>query len=149
MKGAFSQYGGATTVSGTLASAIVGDYGGAMAYKSALTSGSTTTSLRLQGGVTLEFDAAVSSSQTVLFQDATDILNLGTPSSFGGTIAGLANGDAIDLLNQTATSLSFSAGVLTVMNGGSQVAALHMSGAYTSASFTLAVDNHGGSMILA
>ncbi len=113
-----------------------------------MTSSSTTTALSLADDSVLEFTSGVSSSQTVTFDDTTDTLDLTSPGTFLGTLKGFADGDAIDLLNQTATSLSYSGGVLDVFDGGTQIAALHFSGSYSSSSFVLASDNHGGTLIL-
>ena len=92
--------------------------------------------------------AAVSSSQTVKFEDASDYLALTSPGSFAGLISGFADGDTIDLVNQAATSLSYSSGVLDVFNGMTEIAALSFSGSYSPSSFILSSDGRGGNEIL-
>ena len=142
----YTQYGGATTVNGALNSSTVNDRGGSITFNSALTSASATTSLTMQNGAALEFNAAVSSSQTVTFQDPTGTLYLGSGATggFDGTIGGFVAGDEIDLIQQSATSLSYSGGMLDVFNGSTQIAALHLTGSYSTSSFTLAGDGNFG-----
>jgi hypothetical protein len=59
------------------------------------------------------------------------------------TITGFATGDTIDVNGITADGKSYAAGVLTLTNGGVAVGTLAISGAYTSASFTLASTGSG------
>ena len=143
----YDQLAGTTTVAGTLA-AKVNDEGGVIDFTSALTSSTSTGLITISNGATLEFGAGVDSSHGVDFADATDKLELGSAGSFDGDIKGFADGDIIDLLNQAATSLTYSSNTLDVLNGGTQVAALHFTGSYSQSSFTLVGDGHGGSAIL-
>jgi hypothetical protein len=85
--------------------------------------------------------------QTVDFLAGTGRLDLQAASSFDGAIAGFRVGDRIDLVDTPADSLAFRQGVLTVRDGGSRVASLHFAGSYSTASFVLSSDHHGGSLI--
>ena len=141
----YTQNGGSTTVNGTIASTTVADHNGYVTYNDALTSTSQTTSLQLLNGAQLQFNAAVSASQTVTFQDATDVLYLTNASTFKGNVAGFVAGDTISLLGQAATSLAYSGGVLTVLDNSTTVASFHLTGgSYTTSSFNLVGDNNGG-----
>jgi hypothetical protein len=72
---------------------------------------------------------------------------LDDPAAFTGTISGFASGDILDLTATAATGVSYSSGVLTVLNGDATVATLNLAGSYTSADFTLASDGLGGTDI--
>ncbi len=144
----YVQDGGTTTINGVLEFKNVSDLGGTMTFNSQLTSSSTVTSIALGDDAILSFTSGVSSTQSVTFDDPTDTLDLSSPGTFLGVLHGFADGDAIDLVNQTATSLSYSGGVLDVFNGGAQIAALSFSGSYSTSSFELASDNNGGTLIL-
>jgi hypothetical protein len=74
-------------------------------------------------------------------------VTLDNPAAFTGTISGFAKGDFIDLTGTAATGVSYSGGVLTVLNGSSVVVTLNLAGPYTSADFTLSPDGHGGTDI--
>ncbi len=150
---AYTQDGGSTTVNGALSAASVNVRGGGTSgnffvYNSALTSSSVTKSVTLAASGYLTFNAAVSSSQTVTFEDASDTMFLGDAAGFAGLIKGFTDGDAIDLVNTAATNLTYASGVLDVFNGATQIAALHLSGAYTQANFSLVTDSRGGMEIL-
>ena len=75
-------------------------------------------------GATLDFGSSVAGTQAVTFAEGTTgLLQLGLAQSFAGTVAGLASGDAIDLLDfQFATNPTIS-GVAAIMQTGSQVGA--------------------------
>jgi hypothetical protein len=75
------------------------------------------------------------------------LLDLADPSAFAGTLAGFGGADHIDLLETAANSLSYAGGVLTVEESGATIARLHVSGAYTTNSFSLGSDGAGGSLI--
>jgi hypothetical protein len=79
-------------------------------------------------------------------------LELGAAGSFAGTIIGFSGSDAIDVLNTAVTGLSYSgtstSGTLTVSGSGGTIAELKFSGDYTTASFALASDGHGGTDII-
>ena len=55
-------------------------------------------------------------------------VTLDNPAAFTGTISGFAKGDFIDLTGMAATGVSYSGGVLTVLNGSSVVATLNLAG---------------------
>ena len=75
-------------------------------------------------GGTLDFGNSVVATQAVTFsQGTTGLLQLGLAQSFAGTVAGLASGDAIDLLDfQFATNPTIS-GVTAILQNGSPVGA--------------------------
>jgi hypothetical protein len=102
---------------------------------------------------TLEFDATVSASQTITFEDATGTLALGDPADFHGVISGLVEGDTVKLLgiaagdqgDWTATPGSYSGGTTTVTvydPHGSPEATLALSGDYSRNTFTATVDGN-------
>jgi hypothetical protein len=147
---AYTQYDGSTTVNGTLAAKTVNDYGGSVTFNAALTATSATTSLTMQNGAILQFYNSVSSSQTVTFRDASDILQLYDPTQFSGNVAGFVGGDAIDLMHQSAAaSLSYSGGILSVLDSGNNVLESFKlgGGSYTTSSFSLVDDLQGGKLI--
>ena len=74
-------------------------------------------------------------------------LALHTPGTFAGHISDFKGSDLIDLVRTAATSESFSGGVLTVLDGSTTVANLHFNGSYSTSSFSLASDLHGGTLI--
>jgi hypothetical protein len=74
-------------------------------------------------------------------------LEFHTPGTFAGHISGFGGADLIDLLSTPATSASFSSGVLTVLDGSTAVAHLNFNGSYSTSSFSLASDLHGGTLI--
>jgi hypothetical protein len=85
--------------------------------------------------------------QVVDFLASTGLVDLNHPLSFYGSIEGFRAGDKIDLTKPTgfqATGYNFSSGVLTIIDNGSTVAALHFLGNYTTADFALSSDGHGG-----
>jgi hypothetical protein len=107
--------------------------------------GDGTIGLGAAGTLTLQDGA--SSGQVVNFLAGAGLLDLINPTYFGGAIAGFAGSAAIDLVNAAETSYTYSDGELIVKNGAAIVAALHFDGTYTQADFTLAGDNHGGTLI--
>jgi hypothetical protein len=50
-------------------------------------------------------------------------------------------------LSTPATSASFSSGVLTVLDGSTAVVHLNFNGSYSTSSFSLVSDLHGGTLI--
>ncbi len=64
-----------------------------------------------------------------------------------GTISGFAKGDVIDLINTAATSVTYSSGKLTVLNGSTTVTVLNLAGSYTTSEFDLSSDGHSGTDI--
>ena len=153
--GAFTQAGGSTTVTGLLAASTINDNDGLLDYRSPIGSG-LLGALMIGPQGTAEFDAALSSGNTATFSaSAGGTLALGNSSAsagFGGTIAGFSAGDAIDLLGQGITGLAYSgsasSGALTVTGATGTIATLGFNGSYTTSSFALASDGHGGSQIL-
>jgi hypothetical protein len=91
--------------------------------------------------------AGAGMGQTADFAAGTGALDLTMPLSFDGLIEGFGASDQIDLVNTQETSYSFGNGVLTVENGSATVASLRFSGSYTTGSFTLMGDGHGGTVI--
>lgn len=96
---------------------------------------------------TLSLLAGSSAGQTVDFLAGTGLMDLTQAISFDGYIDGFGAGDQIDLVNTAETSFHYAAGVLTVKDGTASVASLHFTGSYTTGSFTLMGDHHGGTLI--
>jgi hypothetical protein len=95
-----------------------------------------------------ELAGGAAATQTVSFQQpGGGELDLAKPTTFLGTIANFGTLDKIDLLSAPATSLSFAAGKLTVLDGSTKVATLAFSGSYQTANFALGSDSNGGSLI--
>jgi len=145
---------GATENSGT-----IGVTEGRMTFIGALTGTGTSNTLDIgnAGSVTLDNGATIGTMVDFLARSPglTGLLDLQKPLSFLGTIGGFGFGssdDQIDLLNTIATAVSYhgnasgSGGVLDVMNG-TTVAKLHFAGFYSTASFSLSSDGHGGTLI--
>jgi hypothetical protein len=144
----FTQAGGSTTVTGSLVASTIDANDGVLDFKTAITGGDGVGALKIGDLGTLEFDAAVDSTHTAAFTAADGTLALGDAGAFSGRIAGFTGYDAIDLIGQAITGLSFSGGRLTVSLSGGGTENLAFSGSYTTASFTFASDGHGGSNIL-
>jgi hypothetical protein len=148
----FTQSGGSTTVEGSLVAGAINANAGKMDFKSQVTSSDGAFNIGSLG--TLEFDAAVGSSNVITFTPNTGgTLALLDPGAFSGTIEGFAGTDAIDRLLQGITSLAYSgsttSGVLTVFGStGTTIAELSFAGDYTGSSFSFASDGHGGEKIL-
>jgi hypothetical protein len=104
-------------------------------------------------GATLELAAADSS--TVTFQGPTGTLRLDHSSTFSGNIlnftgsGSLAGSDQIDLadIQYSSAHYSFAKGVLTVSDGSGDTAKLSFNGSYTLASFKIASDGSGGTVV--
>jgi len=109
---------------------------------------SGTGTLDISGGGTLTLGGGSDSGQTVDFMASAGLLALAVPKSFNGTIGGFGTGDTVDLLKTAANHVKFAGGVLSVTNGTTSVASLHLSGPYTTANFALHTDHHGGTLIL-
>ena len=120
--------------------------GAALVVSTACLGGTGSVCISAAGG-TLELLQGAVASQSVGFLGAAGLLELGTPAAFQGVIAGFTNGDQVDLLKTPETGFSFAGGALTVQNGTTVVATLAFTGALTSASFNLAADGHGGTLI--
>jgi hypothetical protein len=102
-------------------------------------------------GQTLELPSAFTGE--LGFAGPTGTLQLDQSSSFHGTVAGFAGQDRIDLADiafGNQTSFAYQAGgaggTLSVSDGV-HTASLALLGQYTAASFALAADGHGGTMI--
>ena len=104
-------------------------------------------------GATLELEAADSASVT--FQGHTGTLRLDHSSTFSSEIfnftgnGSLSGSDQIDLKDVKYNSVkdSYANGVLTVTDGGGDVARLSFNGSYTLANFDLASDGLGGTTV--
>ena len=76
-------------------------------------------------------------------------MELSAPTLFAGNVAGFVAGDVIELMNQSAAaSVSYSGGVLSVLDSGSHVLEAFKlgGGAYTTSSFTL-TDGASGKLL--
>ena len=88
----------------------------------------------------LQGPAAAANSIAVAFEGTGDVLTissavLDSSQNFAPVISGLNASDAIDLQGMTATSASYNNGLLTLLNGVTPVAYLHLSGNYAGAAF--------------
>jgi hypothetical protein len=86
----------------------------------------------------------VNFASVVLDPGAAWTVTLDDPAAFTGTISGFASRDIIDLTGRAATNVTYSSGVLTVLNGDATVATLNLAGSYTSADFSLSPDGLSG-----
>ena len=141
---AYTQTGGTTTVTGTLAAATINVNGGLLDFTAALSPGSGTGDINIGGNGTVEFGAAVDAGHKVTFTSAAGTLELGAPNQFTPTIYGFSDGDTIDFLHTAVTAVSYANGVLTAMNGGTTVATINLSGPYFTSDFATSTDNNGG-----
>ncbi len=101
------------------------------------------------------FEIASASEDAVTFGGATGTLQLDQSQSFVGTVAGFGNQDRIDFgdiaygadttLEYTANS-SNTLGVLN-LSDGVHTASITLLGQYSAASFAIASDGHGGTML--
>lgn len=137
---------GAGTISAVTAvnNGLIVASGGTLTLESSL---SGTGAVHIVSSGTFDLTGAAVASQTIQFGSGVDALLLGDAAKVAAHITDFASGDAIDLLADPATRLSYSPGALTVLNGTTQVAKLAIKGAYNGAGFTLASDGHGGSLI--
>ena len=149
---AFTQTGGSTTVTGSLLAGTIKANGGVLDFENAITGGDGVGALDIGALGTLEFDAAVDATHGVHFGTAGGTLELGDAGDFHGKVSHFAVSDAIDLLGQGITGLTYSgsktSGVLTVTGSGGTIAQLSFAGDYTTSSFKFAPDGHNGSDIL-
>jgi hypothetical protein len=103
--------------------------------------------LTLDSGGIVTADHALSVTNVDFASGGHETLVLDAPTSTTSTFSGFAANDKIDLANLVATSASFSAGTLTLLDGSSTVATLLLDGSYTSANFTLTSDGNSGTDI--
>ena len=99
-------------------------------------------------GGTLEFSKA-SDNNVVFSPTSPGTLVLDQSENFSGHIFGFGNHDQIDLGDvafSTLTSLTYSTGHLAVSNGNNSVS-LSIEGSYSSSSFSISTDGHGGTLI--
>ncbi len=143
----FTQAGGTTTVTGSLVASAVNANDGFIDFRGAITSGGIG-AFNIGDLGTLEFDAGVDSTHTIAFKASDGTLALGDAGAFSGKISGFAGQDAIDLLGQSVTGLSYASGALTATLAGGGSETIAFSGSYSTASFTFASDGHGGTDIL-
>ncbi len=134
-----------TTDNGTIDAAV-----GTLIFTSALTGSGV---LKIESGGTLQVGSSVASTLTTTFAGAAATLALRRTTlvahSFAATIAGFAIGDAIDLLNTSATGASVNgADQLVVVNGAKTVATLQLTGAYAGATFATTADGGGGTNVI-
>jgi FecR protein len=117
---------------------------GTLLVDSAVTGGGTAV---IHGG-TLEFSA--SSTNNVLFSGTSSgMLVLDQSAEFTGHISGFSSNDQIDLSDlgfSLKSSFTYSAGDLTITDGSKSVSLL-LEGNYSSSSFALSTDGHGGTLI--
>ena len=103
-----------------------------------------------QGNDRLVFGTTVAAGQTLELLGAGNTVVVGTSSAFDATITGFTAGDMIDLADLAFSggeTLSYSAGVLTIINSGTTVVALSLPGSYQTANFSLSDDGTGGSSL--
>jgi hypothetical protein len=151
-RASFSMYGGSEVLgTGTLAAAtianagmLIAGSGGTLAVAGSI---SGTGTMGIQSGATLQLSGPAVATQTIVFDNGANTLALADAAKVAGRILDFATGDAIDLLGNAATKLSYASGALTVSNGSTLVAKLAIKGSYTTANFKLASDTHGGSLI--
>jgi hypothetical protein len=103
--------------------------------------------LTLDSGGIVTADLPLSVTNVDFASGGHETLVLDAPTSTTSTFTGFAANDKIDLANLVATTASFSAGTLTLLDGSSTVATLLLDGSYTSANFTLTSDGNGGTDI--
>jgi hypothetical protein len=102
--------------------------------------------LDVGAGGTLNLAAGSDAGQTVDFLgNAT--LDLNAADTFAGHINGFGANDVIDLVNILADNKSFAGGLLTLSEGATRVAHLDFNGAYSTSSFSLSTDHHGGTLV--
>jgi hypothetical protein len=141
-----SQINGTGTISAaTIANAgLIVANGGTLAVSGSITG---TGASHIMGGAVLQLGGAVVGTQNIVFESGANELVLGDAAGVNGHILDFAAGDAIDLLGDAATKLSYGGGALTVSNGTTLVAKLEIKGSYTTGNFKLTSDGHGGSLI--
>jgi hypothetical protein len=89
----------------------------------------------------LEFASSVAAGQTVSFVDGNGLLTLDSPSTFNGTIAGLAIGDAIDFLGISVASAAIIGSTLKITETNSQTLTYQLSGTLSGVTFSVLSGN--------
>ena len=89
----------------------------------------------------LEFTSSVAAGQTVTFTDGNGLLVLDSPSTFSGSIAGLAIGDAIELQAVGISSATISGSTLSVQTANSGTLHYQLSGNFVNAAFDVVSGN--------
>ena len=109
-------------------------------------------SLTVADGATEEIDGA--SAQSVTFAGTTGTLKLDNSVSFSGHISGLAEADALDLVdvhygsNTTATFSGDMNGGTLAVSDGINTASIALAGDYLGSSWTLSSDGNGGTAVV-
>src|SRR5262249_54806605 len=102
---------------------------------------------KIGSAANVEFSSAVS-GPAIAFADGSGTLILDSPSSFQSSIAGLAIGDTIDLVNTSVQSTSISGSTLTVTETNGQTLTYQVSGSLSGNSFSTLSDSTGTKLIL-
>lgn len=140
--------GGFQTVTGGITNGTIVNSGGVELVNSGVANGTI-----IQGG--LAHVAVGGAANDVTFQGEGGTLQLDSSDLFSGEIAGFGDTDIIDLRDiafSAGTTLGYTAdpgngsGTLT-LSDGVHSASLVLLGQYSAASFALASDGHGGTMI--
>lgn len=103
--------------------------------------------LDLGAGGALTLVGGPDAGQTIDFLGNNATLDLLPAGDFGGHISGFGAHDLIDLPDTIVNHRSFFGGVLTLSDGLTPVAHLNFNGAYSTSSFSLTTDHHGGTLI--
>jgi CARDB len=109
--------------------------------------------INIASGATAEIAGA--SAQSVTFAGTTGMLILDSPSSFTGTVAGMAGQDRLDLVDVSFATLqgqpgysgNSSGGTLSVTDG-SHTVNIALLGNYLASTFVASSDGHGGTSII-
>jgi hypothetical protein len=102
--------------------------------------------LAIDAGGAVSAHAELGVASVVFLSGGNETLQ-GKPSEIGGIISGFGAGDVIDIRPVIATTLSFLAGTLTLLDGNDVVDQLYLAGNYDVADFALSADGHGGTDI--
>ncbi|MGY4282438.1 hypothetical protein ACVWXO_001658 [Bradyrhizobium sp. LM2.7] len=142
--GEIDSWGGAS-IKGTLTNTGVIEVNGGTLTLFGSLSGSG--SVMIDAGTTLEIKAVV--SQTITFSGVGAELEIDT-SSFGGSIAGFAATEKIDLstiVYDGGTTVTYNAGNLVVSDTHGHTITLKLIGDYSAAQFTASSDGSGGTIV--
>jgi hypothetical protein len=142
------------TLSGTLGSAVENDGtiftpdGTSLVISGALTG----TGVIIDDPSTIVLNGSVASGQTISFDGAGGVIELGDAAAFNGTIANFGASDTLLIDHFTLSSGSFSAGAL-ILNGTNAAATpetltIAVSGSHASADFTFSSDGAGNTNVI-